>query len=301
MQPELFTNSRLITMLENIPVEFWWLLGIFLQAAFFVRYKFDLKFGIAIIFAAGTAIYGFFQGTTNIGATIATVALMFSFAFAVLFQKEALPNIGEQNLLSYTIIIVYMILAYVYKPDNTTLSADMILVLFLAAITLPVLFISFFDFKLKPMTKIILYLWFIIISIILILTQVNVWEISKFLQNRSPFEALLGGMVLLYLLVNVMAIIKLIPFPSEDRSIDEALRDCKEHANLLAEKFMDYQLRPFHAALILVFEAGMLASNYYLKIVPDFVVINLWILAAFYVKDFEKIENFVKNFMQLGK
>ncbi|MEM2918582.1 MAG: hypothetical protein QXY62_03690 [Candidatus Altiarchaeota archaeon] len=203
--------------------------------------------------------------------------VFFTVIFAVTFKKELLPRISEQTILFFTLIFWYAFFTFYSKISFK----DVVIVLALIP-TIVAIVISFINWELKFFWKLLLYIWFLIIILFLFLAQFSFGSISFFYKQKgfealSYFDTLVSGMVFFILTTNFFYLIQVIPY-GQGSSFKENLERSREHVKLLVEKFSDYQLNPFHSLLIISFFGGFLAINFYLKLIEDFLLINILIV-----------------------
>jgi hypothetical protein len=255
-------------------------LGVVSQAYLLVRHQISFKSFLKRVL--GCFLLSFFIclrvfleiEVKQIYISVFTFFLIFSILFGVFSKNEILPEISEQTLLSFTLVFWYIFFTHFHRINY----------LFWLALlpSLGVLIISFVSAKLGFVWKLFFYTWFLLMIVFSNIFYFSFGNLSFFfnpekIKKLSPIDVFLTGMVFLYLVSHVWYILELVPYRHR-RSRKEMIAEWKEHAQLLIGKYSDFQLLPIHSFFIILFGGGILLLNYFLKILPDDLIISLSIL-----------------------
>lgn len=271
----------------------WFGLGVILEAILLVKGRFNFEKFKEFIFSLITIslillLAVFFTSFDNrtlrfVGFESVPYELIFvylfasSFLFAKIFKKEILPEISEKTVLIFNLLFWYVFLVYFYH------SFAFLTLLFLIP-TAFTFIIAFINVRLNFFWRSFFYMWFLMMIVLFVLSQFSSGNLSfffnqKHIETLSPIDVLATGMVFLYLTLNVWYVLEAIwPFFQEGSFIRDKITGWKEYIKILSDKFSDYQLRPFHALLIILFVGSILTLNYYFKFVSDILMINALLL-----------------------
>ncbi len=250
-------------------------IGILVQS--FLLIKVNLKehrkkylWAILISFAG---VLGFARdGGESLYAYILTYFLFFSIVYAGMFKKEILPVINEAILLFFTIIILYLSYFYFSFVFNILLVPALL-----------VFICSFTNIKLPGFWKVMGYVWFLVINIVLIIFQFKHGNLYYVFQGTSVslYEIFFTGMTFLYFVANVMCVLEFVPLPSKHQTFSQKMAQIKDHIKIITAKFSDYQIRLHHSLIVIVLTVGILLGNYYLQLVPDNTIVNISIIVVY--------------------
>ncbi|MFH0875659.1 MAG: hypothetical protein V1859_07005 [archaeon] len=233
-----------------------------------------LLFGLAISLVGLTP--GKHESNYNLYMHILFCFLYFAFLFSIYFKKEILPVIDERTLLLFNIILINLVATYLMIWRN----------FILLAITLPtlaVLYITFSVNKLNFASKLLLYIWFLIMNISLIIFKFSFGAMSFFfneaeITSYSPIDIFLTGMVFLFLVSNAVYIFELIPIPGKHQSFSDRIKQLKEHICVLVSKYSDEQIKPWFGLFLIVILGGGFYLNFIFHIIPNEILMNFLIV-----------------------
>jgi signal transduction histidine kinase len=203
--------------------------------------------------------------------------IIFSISFGAISQKEILPEINEQTIISFTLVFWYIYILY-FHPSLSGFWTWLALIP-----SSGVLIICFINARLGFFWKLFFYTWFLLIIVFLSIFYFSFGNLSFFfnqenIKTLSPLDVFSTGMAFLYLVANIWYIFELIPISGKYQTIGDRIREWKEYTKLLTGKYSDYQLRPVHTGLIITFQGGILFLNYFLKFLPDDLITSISIL-----------------------
>jgi len=228
---------------------------------------------------AGFALAGLIPGKhERVYQPLLHVLMVFSFfsvTFAFIFKRDILPLISEAVLLSYTLVFWFAFFAYYYHGDPLQIC----LMIALLVPTVATLFIAFRKTKLGFALKLILYTWFLVITVCLGLLQFPFSQLSLFFADRqvpwaSPLDSAAAGMAFMFLAANATYVFYLIPIPDKNESFEERMRHWHEFTDLMTQRFADAQLTFKQASAVLGLEGGALLANALYKWLPPGLLIN---------------------------
>ena len=199
----------------------------------------------------------------------------FTIASAFFFKEQILPRITEGVVLSFTIVFMFILLVYFQQ------AIDYLPVLILVILaTIGTLTFAFTSLKPGYYTRFFLYAWFLIMVV-----SITVWQVVYSDTFRSVLfsevksidiaSAFFGGAVFYYLVAHAFYLFELIPIPGENEGIRDRIRRLKEDIRLFSEKYLDHEIKPSHAMIMIVVQAGLLVINHTLGILPDVLLVNI--------------------------
>jgi len=274
-------------MSDPLQLTLWFGLGVIVQAIFLIYDRLNSKnlrnFFLCLLFSV---IFGFIprkgEGIVNYDVVfhIFIWFIFFLISFAAVFRKEILPEINKTVILSFTLIFWYIFLVYFYS--NTIYKNFLTLIVLIP--TIATLISVFTNLKLSFFWRLFFYVWFLILLISLLLSQLSLETFSSFFKkdgivSLTFIDALVTGMVFLYLCVNSLYVINVFfTYKDEEAPPGERLKAWREHIRMLVDKYIDYQPHPILSLLIILLLGGIFAANYYNKFISDFLLINILIL-----------------------
>lgn len=203
----------------------------------------------------------------------------FAVIFAIRFKEDILPPVGEKLLLSYALIFWFAFFAYFYRPAILQKT-----LLFLMLIpTVATIVVAYGRIALNFTLKLILYTWFLCMVVGLGLFQFPLYELRLFFQNKelpwvTPLESLSAGMAFLYPAANATYIFYLIPLQGKNETWAERMQRWHAFTDLMTQRFDgNMNIGPI-AEVLLIAEAAVLISDYFLHWLPRELIINLLIV-----------------------
>lgn len=262
----------------SLPVELFFTLGLLLKAGSEIlirvkdKYLGEKLFGYTFLSALVTLrIVG--ESVWFESASLVEVLMLFSFictiVYIFVFRKYFLPEINELMLLIWTISVVYLHFKYLGFESPLTL-----------VVTIPTLFtlaIVFFRFKLNFLTEVLLYVWFMIMSIIVSLTLIPWSEIfeTSFQFTGTRLEMFFFGMTLFYTLSYIFYIFYFFPPINKKDPFGEWKEHLLSHMKLMSKKFHDTQFHPLTSLLLIVSLVTIFVLNSRYQIMTDVLLFAL--------------------------
>lgn len=260
--------------------------GIVLQAFFLQLQNKSLKslllLLLALLFSFLLAAYMYFKMNfpDDMDPVVAFYFFIcFSVGIAFIYKKEILPVINEAHILSLTILFWFIFLVYFYS-DAWYIKIFTVLAL---VPTIGTIFICFTTFKLKNWVKLFFYVWFLVMTIFIMISYFPFGNISFFWSQNlvilpDPITVFLSGLVFVILLSYIAYVFYLIPIPGKYQPIDDRIRECKLFARGLIQKYSDLQLVAKYVFLIIIIECAVLFINFYFYIIPNYLLISTILL-----------------------
>jgi hypothetical protein len=254
-------------------------LGIVLQSLVFVR-------RIAIIeparlknfrMVALSALVGLIPGkreyTYNLKFHVFLGAVIYAFAFGWYYRRSILAVINEQVVLQVMIITVYALSTVFGIKEYPSLYFPLCIPLSILIYT------SFRETPLGFRSKLILYVWYLMLNIVLlllyVLTNYSLWNYMHYGRGGVWIDEVLLGINGFFLIVNSLYLYQLIPFPGKHQSMKSRIREWKEFAGILTLQYRDIPSEALHTLVILVVQGGLLTANYFLHVLSPGIVIGL--------------------------
>jgi len=218
---------------------------------------------------------------------IFTYLLSFAFIFSLTFREEILPEISEKNILSMTIIFWFLLLIHGLPRILIPISFPVFIVLLMP--TAGSLLLAFTKNKLGFYPKVFFYAWFLLAMVFTTCSYFSTGDVSFFTDTTASrtvnlLDVFLAGMVFMYLISITAPLMGLIA--------EKHHEEWMENARILARKYSNEQLKTATSIRIIVFQGGILALNYYLHLLPDSLLINIWII---FLPQLTKLNEPVKN------
>ena len=184
----------------------------------------------------------------------------FVFSLTVLFRKKILPEIDEVILILWNASFWYL---YLGRFGFHGLLGFLALIPSCASLLVGI-------FRVEPdgLTKILMYVWFLIMSLAI---TAMLFPIEEVIQNRPlpPTRSFFMGMLFFYAFSYLLSILNFIPIPDKHQSFRERLDQVRDHAYLIAYKLSDFQYPPqFMLAMLSLTALGMYA-NYSFQLVDE--------------------------------
>lgn len=253
-------------------------LGVAVQAALLLRGDWNWWNSLKLAGCIGVALIGMLPQSNEHYKPLFHVLMAlsgFSVSFAVAFKRDILPLISEAVLLSYTLVFWFAFFTYYYH--GTPLQIALLVVLLVP--TTATLFIAFRKTQLGFVLKLILYTWFLVITVCLGLFQFPYSQLALFFADRqlpwiTPLESGMAGMAFLFLVANGTYVYYLIPIPGKNESWEERMQRWHEFTDLLTQRFADAQVTFAQGLLVLAVEGPALLLNAVHQWLPPELVIN---------------------------
>jgi hypothetical protein len=208
----------------------------------------------------------------------------FSFAFAMMFTREHLAEVGEEALIVLSVLFWYVFFN-VPAPVTWKLAAGM-----LAFVpTLGTLWLAFTDHDVGTWERAFFYCWYLATIVAVAAFQFSFDHLGFFFDPASPHapggaDAFVGGMAFLYLASHASHLVAMIPIPPRrSQSFAARLDEVREHGRTLAKKFEGEQITPAGVTAVALGVGAPLGLNLALDQVSPHLAVNgvLVILAAF--------------------
>lgn len=269
-------------MTHQLLLDFVFGLGLFIQSLFLVRRNFKKEdvfillgcIFISLFFSLILALYVLEEISVSLHNVLIIFYFSFPFFFYGLFRNKILLEINKQIIIVWNAIFLYIYIINFGLPIKFT-----------AFFLLPViisLIIVFLPFKLKLLWKTFLYIWFLLVMIFIAFFQFDFNNLSFFFENSTNqsinlIDSLLAGMVFFYIIVHSIFILIMIPITDTDHKYKHRLKEIREHAIMLSEKYLESDIDLIWLFIIMFF-IGCLVINFYEKFIPDSILINFFII-----------------------
>lgn len=251
--------------------------GVFLQSFLFVPTLFSdpakkkkelLIILLLVVLITSTQIVSIIKKTPLLSyqEIIFESLLLYAIMFIFMFKKDILPYINEGIILQVTVISVYFAITSKIPSVFT----------YILFIVVPyVIFLVVSKHEPKPITRLLLYVWFLIMSA----TIIGIMMYARFMRldqiaQFSALDAFLGGMIALRFFTPVFYLFQLIPIPGRHQSISERIILWKDDVALMTKRYSTFQLKTTTAILAVSLQTILLALNYFLHMLPEWVVID---------------------------
>ncbi|MCX6786011.1 MAG: hypothetical protein NTZ18_04135 [Candidatus Komeilibacteria bacterium] len=242
-------------------------LGVTAQIFFSIRGKFERKdlwpLLSAIFFSLLIAILYWFKTKGDLGGAIISAFYCFIIVFVAIFRAKILPKINEIILLVWNVGFWSLYLSMM-KPWSY-------LSLILLIPTCLSLIAGIFKVNLNIITKILLYLWFMIIAVYISIASMPWNEIlhSGYTHTISPMQSFLLGVVFFYSFSYLLCIFHFIPLPDENQSFRERMKILKEYINLINSKFDKVQYHPMLMLGFFIILSAIMYLNYSFRLIDQ--------------------------------
>lgn len=269
--------------------------GVLLQSYFSVRGKILLDTKrhafyetdwMAIITLAIFCVPFFFVGFDGhyyIGYSILAFSMMYILLFPAVFLEKILSVVTERKILQLNVIFIFIMFLLIYDtlgfigiPAAFRLNPILIIIVFILLVipTIGTILLSFTRWHLHRSWKILFYMWFLTMNILIIIYHLSIMGIFKFLLQKNitvnPFEAFTLGMVLFLLMSNVLFLY--IAFNKEGTNARDTF----------SQNYSDRQMNAYSAVIIILFYSTLLFLNHHLGLVQDYVMINVLLLSTYF-------------------
>lgn len=164
------------------------------------------------------------------------------------FRKEILPTINERIVFQSTIILWSFMWPLVHYAINENHPYFLIFLVLLLVPSIATIYSAITKKKFSKTVKFCFYLWFLVVTLLLTLPNlIFVISVAKQLWNGQTshlgeLEVFLAGAVFFYFMGNFIYVLALIPLPGKHQSFDSRLKQVRQFANLLIEKYDDVQM-----------------------------------------------------------
>lgn len=260
--------------------------GVIAQSLFLIRHAFSWKKYILcwVVFILIVALRAL---TRDTDITWENGAMLFVLAYVVFFHKELLREITEAGLLVLTMVFAYVLAIHYDIFGSSVRAMHFLLVGFPIWIPIVVtLAVALINRPTPRWLQFLLYVWFIAMSISLLVMRIAWPEVYQFFDLTQPLAvtpgllaaAFFSGGALMVLGIQIGFLFLLLP---DKRTGFKASR---EHAGDMISRFSDAQLRTGHALMIIVLGAAILGANYIFQIVPENVMADIAVMSVGFIK-----------------
>lgn len=245
-------------------------IGILLQAYFFIGNKLDLKkISLCVIITGTVAIwpsivsYDFSGLDSFINNFIFLYILILPLSFSIIFYKETLREINSPTIISYTILFWFVFLNGFYQ----TLYLNNIVAISLFLTSAYVFYILLFieEPNNKQVQTLLGWSLFSLISIIALELWIQKTAIFAFDANSNYLDNLNFGMIFMYVAIYGWHLVYSSFY--EKRKLGSA-------ENILA----NYKISRIYAILLMVIQTTILIMNYHYRFISEYWMITIWIL-----------------------
>ncbi|MGV8171134.1 MAG: hypothetical protein ACP5OA_00400 [Candidatus Woesearchaeota archaeon] len=224
-----------------------------------------------------------FNGKYYIGSSILAFSIIYMGLFPAVFLEKILSVVTERKILQFNVILIFIMFLLIYDNSGFIgMSAALrlkpiltiIMLMLLVIPTIGTILLSFTRWHLRRSWKILFYMWFLTMNISIILYQLSVMGIFKFILQENitanPIEAFTLGMVLLLLMSNVLFLF--MAFNTEGTNARDTFN----------QKYSNNQMSAYSAVIIILSYSILLFLNHHLGLVQDYVMINVLLLSTYF-------------------
>jgi hypothetical protein len=196
--------------------------------------------------------------------------VLFMICLLVRFKEDILPVVTREVLLSWTILFGFLLVdAPSFLGTDANETRAFTLVAFV--IMLAVMVVSFVNVKLEKYSKLFFYIWAVLISFMLsfyTLTESGGFSLLD-IQDVTVMDVLgliLAGMVFFYsmMMYSLLFFVVILRFPG--------------YSEAYTLRFIDTKPNPPYSFILLVAQLGSLVGNHYLNMLPDMVLVSMWLV-----------------------
>lgn len=267
-------------MIENtLIVTFIWAAGLLLQAFLLAGGRWKRKEWKQFAYCVFLSFFGFLPGRGESEFKphfhILASFVIFTFSFALSFQKKILPIVSEHVLLIWNILFLSIVLPF-SSPSPWLLA----LVMIPSGATL---LLASFPLRLPALWKGLFYVWFLIMVVVIGIAQAKLSVLSIFFDESSVFrmrsaDAFFGGMAFMSIGVYLALLIRLIPIPAKHQSMADRLKLWRDDVQLMIQRFSDEQLRVKTTLAIILVLGGVFLCNVHWNILSHTFLVNIIIV-----------------------
>jgi len=208
------------------------------------------------------------------------VVVIFTLGYTIFLKKKVLQHINKEILLVWTLVAVYTALKIPYIVSHPQLLILLLMLSLLAVVN------AFAGFDSSYCWKVYFYIWFLIVIVGIIASQFAFSTMFSILglsfshhssENLEPWNMFAIGMTFLYLALNFICLVQLIPLPGKHQSIEDRLEEVEEAMDELADDYDDSQVQIGKTLALFIICAALLATNFFAQLVNDTVAISVLI------------------------
>lgn len=271
--------------------------GIALQALLILRKGFFRWDNIATIFLSVLTVFLLFGKLEisipkNEGLFLLTTAIIWAFILAVYNKDYIMAQLNESVLLQLLIVAVYVV---TLLPDSYFIK-PLIAILILLPSPL-IVYLGFTSRTIDRSLKLTMYLWFLVISVIVALLNINLLPFTLILKDSiatipgmldPPGLSPIGEAIFVFvsaafsfgLLANIAYLLELIPITGKHQSWKSRQAEIKAAMEKMVQKYDDADLQARESILIMLIQGGLLLGNHVLGILPPFFAVSLSLVAT---------------------
>lgn len=269
----------------------WFSIGIFSQSIFLLYGSTDLKnffnvIGKSLLYSLFGWAPGKHEQVYNPYEHFWFVMIIYTCAYNVFCNKKILPTINEYTLLIFNIIFLYYFF-HLINWDYLSAHAKLFLLIFFLVPSFFVLINAFIPGTISDITKLSLYIWYLLISaaLLFMLYSPIILKIAvhDYYYSFSWITMLTMGMVTFCFIIDIANIALLTPISlSKTQTYSERLENIRAHINMLCSKFEDEKLNVMHTLAIVFLVLGALLANQFYLHFSALLVVNFVVLAQRY-------------------
>lgn len=200
---------------------------------------------------------------------------IFTFAFALIFQKRILPSLGEGTILMWTTVLICVIIE-LYTWRSIWSYAGL-------AVGSCVLCLLIVPRALPYVLKIVVYAWFLMTVVAMGVLQFRQSDFALIALGRvhelDYRLALIDGMAGAYIGVHVTFLYELLPIPGKGEQWADFKIRWRNYLNLLASRIDDQRFSKSAAVGLVVGIVVVAYTNHALGVLPDRALANLLLVA----------------------
>lgn len=224
-----------------------------------------------ILLCVGFALCAFLPGkhehVYDVFVHLFIAALFFAGSYGLFFKRKILRKINKESLLIWNLILVYVLLRGSLFFNNFT-------ALFVGVMSLPVVINLFFPLDKRYAWRVFLYVWFLFILVGIASSHFAFSSLAFFFNHGSNIplggvEMFLIGASFLYISINVLYIIELIPLAGKHQSQAKRIEEVKADMAVLASEYDTNTAGLKRSFLIILIAIVFLGSNYFINFIKD--------------------------------
>lgn len=260
------------------------LLGILLQSALQIRSSSGILIMLISMCAACIALYT----KTGDGRHLLEMTpekaipygLLYIFCFSFMSREEMLQKITEIQILS--LAILFMLGTFSLLTEVTPIS-NAAKVFALVSVALFYM-LSVTKFKLSRILKLICYLVFLAINIILMIMLLSIQSVHQLFnfENLSTINIFLNGVILFSLGTKIVNLALIFPLPTKVKHMRESLELAAEHRNLLISKVHDERIAYSPIKLLCIIFTCVIIYALLIRYVNPLLILQLLLVGSSY-------------------
>lgn len=213
-----------------------------------------------------------------------SVAVFFILIYSMIFAKRLLRPANKAIILLWNLIFLYLFFDGFSIGQNIVISS---IVFGLSIITILNLI---FHFDKRYFWEVYFYIWFLVMLVVIGISHFANGNMSFFLNGgqgviASPLSMFLTGFTFLYIALNIISLMKLVPWPDKHQTFKSKLTEVKKYMKDLADK---YDEKPIDSSslLVIVLFGLFLLINYFYHFVPIAPLLPVLITVIYVIENY---------------